>query len=275
MGTLEKCLPTHLYAEDALFVFLQNTSRSQKDFRTLWHPEHRQQQCPLQDMSTDFSLPSTAPARCFVSLRTCSESAECGLWLDMKGGASSSVYFDPFTFSYVSLMAFLIYPGAFPSLSCWKTCTWKYWREEKLDKTPALLLPRVSVSLQLFLKLGQWQAAMLHSKKPLRMKIKDSILYPHRTTGCYAALCCSWFLCAFGLGWFVGLFLWWWEVYEVFDLLATDTRCCDVFSVISWQWELMLSRECELCSMVWEQRLCSWLSTCFSKGSRERRFAAA
>lgn len=86
MGTLEKCLPTHLYAEDALFVFLQNTSRSQKDFRTLWHPEHRQQQCPLQDMSTDFSLPSTAPARCSVSLRTCSESAECGLWLDMKGG---------------------------------------------------------------------------------------------------------------------------------------------------------------------------------------------
>lgn len=95
--------------------------------------------------------------------------------------------------------------------------------------------------------------------------------------------------CVIGLAWFVlgvflgGFFLFIFlfiflclrEVYEVYDLLATDTRCCGVFSVISRQWELMLSRECELCSMMWEQRLCSWLSTCFSKGSTDRMFAAA
>lgn len=71
---------------------------------------------PLQNMNTNFSLPSTGPAKCFVSLRTHSESAGCGLWLDVKEG--SSVCFNPFTLCYVVLMAFLIYPGVFPSFSC-------------------------------------------------------------------------------------------------------------------------------------------------------------
>lgn len=55
--------------------------------------------------------------------------------------------------------------------------------------------------------------------------------------------------CVIGLAWFVlgvflgGFFLFIFlfiflclrEVYEVYDLLATDTRCCGVFSVISRQ----------------------------------------